>query len=134
MTDYGKYDEGADEEEFDEITGQPKKKKKGETDTQGREQVQVTEGFYAYMSSIGASKNLVAEVLRNWRHLTGESLVRALMDFAQRLSSRATAHVEVEIDKNKDFGLVHNLIQFFKGKDKSPAQRQSLDSNKLDPK
>ena len=133
MTDYGNYDD-VEDEDLDDTEKKKKKGGKTETDRQGREQVQATDGYYTYMNSIGASKSLIAEIFRNWRHLSGEGLLRAIRDFAQRMSSRATVYVEVEIDKKKDYGLLHNLLQFFKGTSQSPVQRQGLDQKNMDPK
>lgn len=128
MTDYDDIDDLADDAEE-----QKKKKKKGsgEIDSQG---IAVGEGFYAKMVSIGAPASLIASVLKNWSHLRGEGLRRALADFARRITSRATAHVEVEIAKDKDYGLIHNILQYFKSIATGPDQRQRLDNNRFDPK
>jgi len=122
----------------DETEAEKKKKKKGgktEGDAVGQTEVSVSEGFYAYMTGIGAPASMIAGVLKNWRHLRGEGLRRALMDFARRVSTRASAHVEVEIGKDKDYGLIHNFIQYVKSIGQSPEQRHRFDnSNKFGPK
>ncbi|MDD2325649.1 MAG: hypothetical protein PHW63_06585 [Alphaproteobacteria bacterium] len=141
MTD----NETFDADDFDEF-GNPidsdeadkRQKKKGgktETGTQTISQDEISGEFYTYMDSIGAPRSRVAEIIKSWRHLSGEGLLRAIRDFASRMvTSRATAHVEVEIDKGKGFDLIHSVIQFFKSADKSPVQRQTYDQNKMDPK
>lgn len=115
-----------------------KKKKKGgksESETAGRSAVVVGEGFYAYMASIGAPASKIAEVLKSWRHLRGDGLAKALADFVRNAISRATAHVQVEIDKDKDYGLIHNFIQHLKSLGQSPEQRHRFDNrNRFDPK
>jgi len=142
MADYDDTDDLLDEETdallADETDAEKKKKKKGgktEGDAVGQTEVAVSENFYAYMTGIGAPASLIASVLKNWRHLRGEGLRRALADFARRVTSRATAHVQVDIDKNKDYGLVHNIIQYFKSVASGPDQRQRMDNrNRFDPK
>lgn len=100
-----------------------KKGKKGEGE-QGappaRAAVAVTPAFFELMSRMGASKELVAEILRNWRHLKGEGLLKRVMDFARGLVK--SSHIQVEIDKDKDFSVVHNFIQDAK-KERAPEQK-----------
>lgn len=103
------------------------KKGKGDLGTMERGEVQVGEGFYATMFAFGASVNQIREILANWRHLRGQSLARALTDFARRMT-RATPHIEVEIDRGKDFGLIHNFVQTLKSLRKSPEQKQTLEN------
>lgn len=124
---------------IDETTSEEEKKKKGgktETESQGRENVNVSEGFYAYMNSIGASPSLISGILKSWRHLTGQGLLRAVSDFitGAKNPTRATAHVEVEIDKDKNYSLLDNLIRIFKGMGHAPTQTHRIDQNRFGPK
>ncbi|MCL2468722.1 MAG: hypothetical protein FWF24_00595 [Alphaproteobacteria bacterium] len=126
-----------DDDALDTAEEDKKKKKKGESDSVDRENVEVTAEFYAHMASIGASKNLVAEILRSWRHLRGDALVRALQNFAGKLGfTRATAHAQVDIGKEKNFGLLHNLVQFFRREpqQKPTVQQKFSSQNKPEPK
>ena len=126
-----------DTDELNKDDAEKKKKKggKGEIDGIGQKEVQVSQEFYTYMNSIGAPASLVARVLQSWRHLRGEGLRRALADFARRVASRATAHVEVKINKENDYGLVHNIIQYLKSIAGGPDQRHKIDhTNRFDPK
>ena len=134
MTDY---DDTNDDLLDDDSEAEKKKKKGGKTETEstGQTQVEVSPEFYAYMNKIGASPSLIARVLQSWRHLRGEGLRRVLADFARRVASRATAHVEVKIDKKNDYGLVHNIIQYLKSVAGGTEQRHKIDStNRFDPK
>jgi hypothetical protein len=132
MTDFD------DNDAFDTEEEKAKKKRKGETETgaQGRENVNVSEGFYSYMTSIGASPSLIASILKSWRHLTGQGLLRAISDFitGAKNPTRATAHVEVEIDKDKNYSLLDNLIRFFKGMGRAPTHAHKMDQNRFGPK
>ena len=96
------------------------KKKKGEGEegaAAGRAEVAVSPAFFEYMASIGASKKLIAEVLRTWRHFKGEGLFRRIWDFTKNLVK--STHVQVEIDRGKDYAIMHNFIQSTK---QPPAQ------------
>ena len=114
MTDIENTDDLSEEQE--------KGKKKGEGEdgaaAAGRTEVAVSPAFFEYMAGIGASKELIAEVLRTWRHFKGEGLMRRMMDFAKGLIK--SSHVQVEIDRNKDYAVVHNFIQ--STKQNAPAQ------------
>lgn len=126
-----------DFEETDEASNEAEKKKKsgGKEGAGAASQtaVVVSQGFYERMGILGAPAHLIAEVLRNWRHLQGQGLLQRLIAFASS-KSRASAHAEVEIKKGKEFGLVHNLLQHFKGLPRQPAQRHTLDHrNKFEP-
>lgn len=87
-------------------------------------QVEVSEGFYAMMAGVGASAGQIADILKNWRHLKGKGLMQVIKEFAGR-KSRASAHAEVEIGKNKDFGVLHNFLE--KLKSLRNDQKQDLD-------
>jgi hypothetical protein len=102
MTDY---------EDEEELSAEEQKKKKGDGEAEGaaRSEANVSQGFFDFMVSIGASKMLITEVLRNWRHLKGEGLLRRVMEFARGLVK--SNHIEVEIDRGKDYAVVHNFIQ-----------------------
>lgn len=101
-----------DFDQTEETASRGKKKGgKDETGAQGRAEVVVSQGFYEKMGLLGASSHLVAEILKNWRHLQGESLMQRLRAF---VGARASAHVEVDIKKGKDYGLIHNLFQHIK--------------------
>ncbi|MGE4350732.1 MAG: hypothetical protein AB7E52_00925 [Bdellovibrionales bacterium] len=117
---------------------QKKKKKKGEGDSQRVGEISVTEGFYSYMTGIGASPSLIANILKSWSHLRGQGLMRAISDFIKGVSTRATAHVQVDIGRDKGFTLLHNLIEYFKSVDsKAPTQTHTQrmnQSNRFDPK
>lgn len=114
--------------ERDETEESANKKKKGgkEEAGAGRTEVAVSQGFYEKMGLLGASSGLVAEILKTWRHLQGESLMQRLRAF---MASRASAHVEVDIKKNKDYGLLHNLFQHIKG-----LPRALTHAHKIDPR
>jgi len=134
MTDF-------DDTDIDNTEDEENKKKKkggkteGEGEGVGQTEVTVSQGFYAHMTSIGAPASLVAEVLKNWRHLRGEGLRRALADFARKVSSRATAHVEVDIGKDKNFSLIQNIINYFKNDAQQPEQKQRIEHrSSFDPK
>lgn len=133
MTDMNDIDDTTEEEN-------EKKKKGGKTegDAQGVTAVTVSEGFYGYMSSIGASPSLIASVLKSWSHLRGQGLMRAISEFIAGATTRATAHVQVDINPGKGFTLLHSLIEYFKSSSKAPthAQTHRMDNNKntFDPK
>ncbi|MFA6279620.1 MAG: hypothetical protein WC612_02345 [Bdellovibrionales bacterium] len=99
-------------------------KGKAESGALGRSEVAVEPAFYETMAKFGASVSQISEILRNWRHLRGSGLTRALADFARSLT-RASAHAEVEIAKGKDFGLLHNLIQHIKTMGHAPEQKHA---------
>jgi len=104
MTD--SYDEiDADEEE-------KKKKGEGEEGAASRGEANVSHGFFEYMGQIGASKALIAEVLRTWRHLKGEGLLRRVSEFARGFVK--SSHIQVEIGPNKGFSVVHRAVSFMK--------------------
>ncbi len=106
-----------DEQEDEEGKG-----KKGEGKSEGagaaRGNMAVSPAFFEYMASIGAPKELIAEVLRSWRHFKGEGWVRRMMDFAKGLIK--SNHIQVEIAKDKDYAVVQNLMQA--AKQAQPAQ------------
>jgi len=105
--------ENSNSPQEDEEEKKKKKKKKGETESMGSGSVQVSDNFYSYMSSVGATTSQIAEVLRAWRHLKGKGLIQALKDFAGR-KSRASAHAEVSIKKDSDYGLMYNFFKKLK--------------------
>lgn len=117
MTDTDDQDRESDKEK----TGRGKA---GSGEKQGG--VVVSDGFYAYMTSIGASVSQIASILKAWRHLRGVSLIQALKDFAGR-RARASAHAEVEIKRGSDFGLLHNFFSFLKSTSRAPEQKISQD-------
>ncbi len=114
--------------DFDDTQDEARAKKGGRDETggaaAGKTRVAVSQGFYERMGLLGASSSLVAEILRSWRHLQGESLLQRLRAF---VSSRASAHVEVDIGKGKDYGLVHNLFQHLKNLPHVLARRHKID-------
>lgn len=122
----------------EEENGTEKKKKGGKTegDAQGVRAVSVSEGFYSYMTGIGASPSLIASILKSWSHLRGQGLLRAISDFVRGASTRATAHVQVDINENKGFTLLHSLIQVFKTySSRAPTNTHTLNKhNTFDPK
>ncbi len=99
-------------------------KGKAESGALGRGEVAVEPAFYETMARFGASVSQISNILRNWRHLRGNGLAKALTDFAKSLT-RASAHAEVEIAKGKDFGLLHNLIQHIKSLGHTPEQKHA---------
>lgn len=129
MTDFNDID--------DTIEDENEKKKKGgktEGEAQGAAAISVSEGFYGYMTSIGASPALIASVLKSWSHLRGQGLMRAISEFIAGASTRATAHVQVDINPGKGFTLLHSLIEYFKSGSKAPTQTHRMDNNRFDPK
>ena len=129
MTNIDDYDEEVQEE------NEKKKKKKGETETTvARKEIDVSPAAYQDMLGRGFSKGQIADVLRNWRHLCGEGLMRVLADFAKRVT-RSSAHVEVEIGPEKQYGLVFNFLNFIKNRGHAPTHKPSIDSQpKLGPR
>lgn len=91
-----------------------KKGGKGEVGSLGRSEAVVSQGFYEKMGLLGASSGLIAEILRTWKHLQGQSLLQRLTEFFSKGQARASAHAEVDIKKGKDFGVIHNLFQTLK--------------------
>ncbi len=132
MTDYD------DTEIDDEAAAEEAKKKKGkkEGEAQGVTAVSVSEGFYGYMSSIGASPSTIASILKSWSHLRGQGLLRAISDFIRGASTRATAHVQVDISEKRGFTLVHDVVNLFRAGNRAPTQNHRMDSkiNRFDPK
>ena len=96
------------------------KKKGGEEEEGAASQgvANVSAGFFSLMVQRGASKELIAEVLRGWRHLAGKGLMRRVSDFVRGLVK--SSHVQVEIDPNKNFNVVHDFIQETKGQEIDP--------------
>lgn len=115
-----------DEKEEGKDGKEGKEGKGGKTESGGlsRGEASVSPGFFEYMAQVGASKHLIAEVLRNWRHYKGEGLLRRVMEFAKGLIK--SSHVQVEIERGKDYGVVHNFIQSTKA-DKAPAHTHHHD-------
>lgn len=118
-------------DDFDETedAAEEKKKKKGgkeEAGAVGQGQVVVSQGFYEKMGLLGASSNLIADILQNWRHLQGQGLLQRMLSFA-RGQARASAHAEVEIQKGKDFGLIHNLFQHIKNLPRTLTHKRHFD-------
>lgn len=114
-----------DDFETDGENAEENKKKKGgkdEAGATGRTEAVVSQGFYEKMGLLGASSNLIAEILQSWKHLQGQSLLQRLVDFS-RGKARASAHAEVDIKKGKDFGIVHNLFQSLKSLPRTLAQK-----------
>ncbi|HAX91059.1 MAG TPA: hypothetical protein DCY07_02475, partial [Rhodospirillaceae bacterium] len=103
----------AEEKEDDKEGKEGKGKGKAESGALGRGEVAVEAGFFEHMAKIGASAGQISEILKSWRQLRGAGLARALVDFARSVA-RASAHTQVEIAPNKDFGLIHNFIQHVK--------------------
>lgn len=114
----------SDEQEEKEGEEGKSGKGKAESGTLGRGEVSVEPAFYETMARFGASVSQISEILRNWRHLRGGGLAKALADFARALT-RASAHAEVEIAQGKDFGLLHNLIQHIKSLNHAPEQKHT---------
>ncbi|MDD3181767.1 MAG: hypothetical protein PHD48_03050 [Alphaproteobacteria bacterium] len=136
MTDFEDIDAAAEEETERKKKGGKEGKEGGDAQSLG--EVSVSEGFYSYMTGIGASSSLIASVLKSWTHLRGAGLLRAISEFVKGASSRATAHIQVNIDQGKGFSVLHNfVVEYFKGSNKSPVQTQNhrIDrSNSFDPK
>ena len=130
MTDYD------DTELDDEATAEEAKKKKGKTegDAQGVTTISVSEGFYGYMTGIGASPSLIASILKSWSHLRGQGLMRAISDFIRGASTRATAHVQVDISEKRGFTLLHDVVNLFRAGNRAPTQRMDSKINRFDPK
>lgn len=103
-------DQIGDEEGEEE--GESGKSGKSDSEAMGAGGVEVTEGFYAYMLSVGAPMSQIAEVMKSWRHLHGKGLLQALKNFAGR-KARASAHAEVEIKKDK-LGMVESFLDKLK--------------------
>lgn len=117
MTDIENFDELPEEEQ--------KKKKKGEDEAgAARGQVTVSPAFFEYMTSVGASKELIAEILRQWQHFKGDTLMRRVWETVKGLVK--SSHIQVEIDRNKDYSVVHNFIQAGKN---APAQTLTAQQN-----
>lgn len=108
----------------DEGESEEGKSGEGEAGAVGQVGVEVSEGFYAYMSSIGASVSQVSSVLKAWRHLQGKGLIQALKDFAGK-KARASAHTEVEIKKDSDYGVLHNFFERIKSIRNTPTQEHT---------
>lgn len=105
-----------------------KEKKKGdgtETGSMTRGEVELSQGFFETMARFGASKELVAEILRNWRHLSGQGLFSRLRDFAKSLLVKSS-HVSVEIDRDKNYSLLHDVIRESKTPETTAQQTQSM--------
>ncbi len=117
MTD--RHDDPAAEDEIGK-TGEGKKGK-SETGTLGRSEVTVDEAYYAKMFSFGATPAQIKQIFANWRHLGVDGVRRALSDFMRRVTSKASAHAQVEFKGN--FGLLHNFFDYVKGM----RQTQDLD-------
>ncbi len=119
MTDINPTDETALAEEEKEGKG---KKGKGEAGAAGRSETSIADAAYADMISRGISMADIKGILSNWRHMRGEGLTRSLMEFARGMT-RASAHAQVEIAPGKDFSLIHNIVQHFKGLNKTPEHK-----------
>ncbi len=118
-----------DFETDDETLEERKKKKKGGKEgvgALGHSEAVVSEGFYEKMGLLGASSGLIAEILRTWKHLQGQSLLQRLVEFS-RGKARASFHAEVDLEKNKDFGLLHNLFESLKSLPRTLAHKLRLD-------
>ncbi len=108
-----------------DVDAEEEEKKKGEGEGEegvaSRGEANVSHGFFEYMAQIGASKSLIAEVLRTWRHLKGEGLLRRISTFARGLVK--SSHIQVEIGPKKGFSVVHRAVKFMKG-----AQAKNLEA------
>lgn len=106
-----------DDIEFDE---EEKKKKSDEEEgeegaTSASEVPAISEQAFALMFQIGLSKERITEMLNNWRHFKNEGLIKRISYFMQNLIK--SKHIEVQIDKEKNFNVVHDLIQENKNKE-----------------
>lgn len=133
MTDYDETE--LDDEAAAEEAEKKKKKGKAEGDAQGVTTISVSEGFYGYMTGIGASPSLIASILKSWSHLRGQGLLRAISDFIRGASTRATAHVQVDINEKRTFTLLHDVVNLFRSGNRAPTHTQRMDNtNRFDPK
>ena len=108
-------DQGQDGEEGRSGEGRKGRGESGSAGVVARE-VQLTDGLLKYMQSIGASMKQITDILKNWAHLKGENLARALAEFSRDVT-RASAHAEVKIETNGGFTLLFDLIRILSGRD-----------------
>lgn len=95
----------------DDISEENEKKKKGgDEDGEGHmREAEVSPEAIAYLLQVGASEKLIKKVMAAWRHYKGEGPVRRLIETLKSLVH--SKHVEVEIDKTKNFNVVHDFVQ-----------------------
>jgi hypothetical protein len=104
---------GADndqDEDENQGSGKGKGDKGGDAGSMGVTHAAPTPAFFAYMSSIGASMELISRILRDWGSFKADDLSKALAVFSKDVA-RASAHAQVQFD-GKDYALVNNLLRY----------------------
>jgi len=91
-------------------------KKRGEEEGKaGITKTSLSPALAACMARFGVPIDKITEILRNWSHLTGEALLRRLMDFV-RVPARASAHLLVQFDARGGFALVTDFLSKLTGR------------------
>jgi len=116
-----------EERDDEEKEGKEGKGKAEGTGTAGAVRTTVSPAFFDFMSRIGATMEQISRVMTQWAHLRGESLARALNDFARDVA-RASGQPQVQFD-GKDFSLVTTLLRHLTGRDRPPTVRPSSENS-----
>ena len=96
-------------EESDEAEKNKKKSGGEEGEGSAAQSLNVSEQAIASMYACGFSKELILEVMANWRHITGQGIINYVADFMKKLVK--SNHVKVDIEKGSNFSVVHDFIQ-----------------------
>jgi hypothetical protein len=114
-------------DEDEEREGKDGKGKAEGSGAAGAVRTTVSPAFFDFMARIGASMEQISRIMTQWAHLRGESLTRALNDFARDVS-RASSQPQVQFD-GKDFSLVTTLLRYLTGRDRTPTSRPPQDNS-----
>jgi hypothetical protein len=113
-------------DEFNEAESEEtRRKKKGEGDetgSAGQAKSDLPPAIAACMAKFGVPMAKITEILRNWKELKGESLMRVLLDIAS-VPARASAHLLVQYDAKRGFALVTNFLAYLSGREKTPSTK-----------
>lgn len=91
----------------------------------GRSKGVPSAAFFELMSRLGATMDQIARILREWTNLTPEAMNQRLEDFSKE-TARASANVQVEFDKKRNFAILHNFVSFFRRK-RAPGMKHGYE-------
>ncbi len=93
--------------------GRSGKGKAGGAGAGGIARSDISPAFFQLMTRFGASMDQITRIMRDWSHLTGETLLHTVAAFARDIA-RASAQPLVAFDG--DYGLITNFLMHLRGK------------------